>query len=112
MNEDQDQPDFVNPYTASNGDKKEHVRQYDKFVRSAFSKKVYHSMRWRKLRAAVLHANPLCTHCLKGSVTRLASAVDHILPLDTHPSLAFERSNLQGLCHYHHSLKTLKDKHA
>lgn len=54
---------------------------------------------WRAIRAAQLRKYPMCAVC--GAV---ATDVDHIVPLargGTH-----DVSNLQSLCHAHHSRKT------
>lgn len=59
------------------------------------------SAAWRKLRAQVLREQPLCAICK----TEWATDVDH---RDNDPTNN-ERTNLQGLCHACHSLKTQAD---
>jgi len=62
---------------------------------------------WRRLRLATLQAEPLCRACkAEGRITP-ATDVDHITPRKQggtdHPS------NLQALCHAHHSRKTSRE---
>jgi 5-methylcytosine-specific restriction protein A len=57
---------------------------------------------WRKLRASVLSAEPLCRECSKRGIVRAANHVDHENgdPSNNDPS------NLQPLCAPCHSRKT------
>jgi 5-methylcytosine-specific restriction protein A len=57
---------------------------------------------WRRLRARFLAAHPLCS---APGCTARATEVDHKLPR-TQGGTDDER-NLQGLCHHHHSQKTV-----
>ena len=52
---------------------------------------------WRMLRLAVLNEEPMCRIKLEGC-TGVATVVDHMLPVRTHPHLEYERANLQGAC--------------
>lgn len=58
--------------------------------------------RWRRLRLAVLKAEPLCRTCAAKSKLTPAVAVDHI---DNDPTNN-DRSNLQSLCIPCHNRKT------
>lgn len=64
----------------------------------------------QRIRKRVLQAQPLCVHCLQRGVTRLATTVDHIVPVckggadDPH-----DDSNRQGLCEQCHAIKTAAD---
>lgn len=60
---------------------------------------------WRKLRANVLQAQPLCVHCERVGIVTPATEVDHANndPTDN------RRENLQGLCASHHAMKTRQD---
>ena len=60
------------------------------------------SAAWRKLRAQVLGAEPLCRHCAAKGVVRAANVVDHE-DGDAHNN---SLSNLQPLCGPCHSRKT------
>ena len=78
-------------------------KDYDKYQRKDDG--FYDSPAWRSLRLVVLYDEPICRVC-KGAVS---TDVDHIRPRLEHPTLAWERSNLQGLCHPCHSRKTLAE---
>jgi len=52
------------------------------------------SSKWPKVRAAHLHANPMCAAC--GAVTKLE--VHHIEPFHDHPELELDPKNLITLC--------------
>ncbi|GAB5387073.1 MAG: hypothetical protein Alpg2KO_00410 [Alphaproteobacteria bacterium] len=58
--------------------------------------------KWRKLRARFLTKNPDCVSC-----GRVATVVDHILPLND--GGGNEMGNLQALCRDCHAKKTGKD---
>ena len=73
---------------------------------------------WHKgLRPAVLAAEPLCRVCLElekqgkiaGRDVRPSTEVDHIEPHKGDGKKFFDRDNLQGLCHRHHSEKTARE---
>ena len=67
------------------------------------SRKVTRGPRWKACRMKVLERdNWQCVRC--GDRRRLE--IDHILPVKTHPGLAYEISNLQALCGPCHSRKT------
>jgi hypothetical protein len=56
------------------------------------------------LRAQVLVEEPTCRVC--GAPT---TDVDHVVAVAVRPDLVVVRSNLQGLCHAHHSAKTTRE---
>lgn len=56
---------------------------------------------WKRISAQVLLEEPICRLCNEPSTD-----CDHIIPL---PIGTDDRSNLQGLCHKHHSIKTRKE---
>lgn len=81
--------------------------------------KVYTSKRWRRIRAIQLNNEPLCQCCEQGhhictsgmkvkdkqkvdgyNQTRIVPGyvVDHKIPLDIRPDLAYSLSNLTTLC--------------
>jgi 5-methylcytosine-specific restriction protein A len=67
---------------------------------------------WRKVRAVVLAAQPLCVECLRQTPSRLTAAteVDHIIPhRGQSDPLFFDPANLAALCKPHHSAKTMRD---
>lgn len=70
---------------------------------AAHSKRVTRTQRWKALRLQVIRRDEWkCVQC--GDMRRLE--VDHILPVKTHPELAFVLSNLQCLCGSCHARKT------
>src|SRR5208283_696542 len=50
---------------------------------------------WMELRDAVLQSEPMCRACALQGVTRRASVVDHIRPVDTYPELRLDPANLR-----------------
>ena len=77
-------------------------REYDQRRGSAAARG--YDRRWQKIRLMHLRANPLCVMCLAEGRTTLATDVDHIVPRRQGGTDA--PSNLQSLCHSHHSQKT------
>ena len=67
--------------------------------------------RWRKLRAAVLAAEPLCRYCKAQGRTTAATVVDHIRPHKGDVALFYDTANLQPLCkRCHDSHKQSRDR--
>lgn len=67
------------------------------------SARVVGSKRWKVLRIQALRRDGwACVRC--GAVGRLE--IDHILPVRTHPELAYALDNLQTLCPKCHASKT------
>lgn len=62
---------------------------------------------WMRVREQVLSASPLCVACEAVGVTRLATEVDHVVPLHRGGSNAL--ANLQGLCRECHAEKTASE---
>ena len=66
---------------------------------------------WRRLRLAVLSADPLCAYCAREGRTTLARVVDHIVPVREAPERRLDPSNLQPLCvRCHVSVKAREEK--
>ena len=65
---------------------------------------------WRRLREAVLDAEPLCRWCSQRGRVTPAQEVDHILPL--RDGGTNDRDNLQPLCCACHDDKTVRDMRA
>ena len=61
----------------------------------------------QRARDQLFQSNPLCVHCEREGITRLATERDHIIPLaeggTEHPS------NTQGLCKECHQAKTQQE---
>lgn len=71
---------------------------------------LYHSARWRKIRAAQLIAEPFCRNCASIGVRQRAEDVDHIIPHRGNKELFYDSGNLQSLCHSCHSRKTMAER--
>jgi 5-methylcytosine-specific restriction protein A len=59
----------------------------------------------RRIRERHFRVNPLCVHCLKAGITRLATQLDHIKPLSQGGQES--EDNRQGLCDDCHEVKTM-----
>lgn len=69
-------------------------------------RRLYDSVRWRMLRLDQLMCEPFCRLCASHGLRVQATDVDHIIPHRGDPTLFYNRSNLQSLCHSCHSRKT------
>lgn len=68
----------------------------------------YRTRRWFLLRAQVLAEQPYCPLCVCEGVRIPCTDVDHVVRHDGQPDRFWDRHNLQGLCHAHHSAKTAR----
>jgi 5-methylcytosine-specific restriction protein A len=59
---------------------------------------------WKRVRLEHLAMEPLCRHCRPHATP--ATQVDHIIDIADDPDLRLVHTNLQSLCHTHHSKKT------
>ena len=57
---------------------------------------------WRRLRAQVLKAKPLCELCLAEGKVTPATVGDHIVSVKVAPHLRLVASNVRALCKPHH----------
>lgn len=70
--------------------------------------KLMSSYRWRMLRLHYLTKHPLCEECEKRGITRQASEVHHVIPIESvvdiakMRQLAYDWNNLKALCHECH----------
>ena len=71
----------------------------------------YNSTTWKRFRAAIRAARPLCELCLTERRERLSEQVDHIAPLKEAPHRALDESNVRALCMSCHSRRTMTDRH-
>lgn len=84
---------------------------YSKYIdRRDKNRKFYMRAKWRRTREAALKRDHYeCVHCRQeGKMTlnqHQSLEVDHIIELQDRPDLAYDLSNLQTLCKYHHNLK-------
>jgi len=69
--------------------------------------KWYHRAQWRNLRTLVLARDPICMW--KEGCTAPSTDADHIIPHRGDYRMFCDLTNLQGLCHEHHSKKTSRE---
>jgi len=84
----------------------QHARNRAMERRTKKADPLYASDEWKHLRERVMHEEKRCRSC--GALPAKGDQADHILPVKTHPGLAFVRSNIQRLCASCHSSKTGK----
>lgn len=80
-----------------------HQRQYNNTPYRVTQRSFYASKHWRLVRDLILLRDPVCR--ASGCNAR-STDVDHITPI-SQGGPPFQASNLQGLCHAHHSAKTV-----
>ena len=87
----------------------EYNRRYNRKERPKYSKQLYKTARWQKLRKQVLLKQPFCAECQRqGKITR-ATIVDHIKPHKGNLDLFWDEENLQSLCKSCHDRKTVQE---
>ena len=82
-----------------------HVRKIQDAERGTAHERGY-GARWRRVRAMYLRKHPLCVECQRLGFATPATDVDHVVSRRRGGTDA--ESNLQSLCHRHHSAKTMK----
>jgi 5-methylcytosine-specific restriction endonuclease McrA len=71
----------------------------------------YNTKQWRQLRKAMFTENPMCVMCAEMGKDTIWTHLDHIKPVKSHPELAFDPANLQGLCNTcHNSIKQREER--
>jgi 5-methylcytosine-specific restriction protein A len=85
---------------ASNSNKAQADKRYDKEKRDKRSKAFYNSKAWKQTRINKLSLNPLCERCTKA----FASEVHHRQPLRTHWDRRLDMGNLIAYCKPCHSI--------
>ena len=88
---------------------KEYNRCYNREERPEYSKRLYKTARWRRLRKRVLLKHPLCAECERQDWVTKATVVDHIIPHKGTLELFWDESNLQPLCKRCHDSKTVSE---
>ena len=58
------------------------------------------------MRGALLARYPWCAECLADGFRVPADELDHVRPAHLAPDRFWDASNLQGLCRWHHGIKT------
>lgn len=72
-------------------------------------KHIYSSGRWKRLRDNFLRSNPLCCMCEQFDIVAAAEVADHIIEIKDGGDI-WDSNNLQGLCTYHHGVKTAAER--
>jgi len=83
---------------------------YDEKQRDMKVSKFYNSTAWKKLRKIKLSKNPLCEYCLEKDRTRIATEVDHVIPIKIDWSRRLDLNNFKSTCHRCHMKKTQEDR--
>lgn len=93
-------------------DKERRRKEYEAQGQRADDRRFYSSTRWVKFRewffvhSEYAEANAMCVECRKAGRVKPATQLDHIKPRKQYPELAYEPSNMQGLCGRCHNSKT------
>jgi 5-methylcytosine-specific restriction endonuclease McrA len=90
-------------YATYRGRCQRHAKQRDKAINRAGAK-IYSRKKWQLTRRKQLANEPLCRAC-----GQIATAVDHIVPLEQGGD-PWSSDNLQSLCLHHHSVKTRQEQ--
>ena len=77
-------------------------KQYDRHRGSASSRG--YDRRWRLIAKIKLTNDGLCERCSTDEQPVVAVIPHHIKPVDTHPELRLEMTNLQSLCYDCHEI--------
>src|SRR5574344_730145 len=77
-------------------------RNVDERRRGTSTERGY-NYRWSLFRVVYLKQHPLCVECQKGGRLTPATEIDHIIPHRGDQQLLWDESNMQSLCHRHHS---------
>lgn len=96
------------PWSEKSPRAKAEQRQREDAKRDRWSRRLYHTEAWKKLRGQVLREQPVCATFMCGEPSH---HVDHIRPHRGDRAVFMDRSNLQGLCHSCHSRKTARYDH-
>ena len=74
-------------------------------------KRLYDSVRWRKIRKMQLSKHPLCDMCKQQGKIISATVCDHIIPHHNDLNLFYDSNNLQSLCATCHGVKKFTEIH-
>jgi len=83
---------------------------YDEKNRDLKAKKFYSSSAWRRARKYKLAQDPLCEYCYRRGNSRVATEVDHILPIKDNWEKRLDFNNMKSTCHRCHMKKTQEDR--
>jgi 5-methylcytosine-specific restriction enzyme A len=81
-------------------------------VQDVTQRRLYDSVRWRKVRRMWLAEHPLCAMCTRQGRTTAAVVVDHVKPHEGDHELFWDQNNYQSLCYSCHSgIKRQQERH-
>ncbi|WP_303753833.1 HNH endonuclease signature motif containing protein [Enterococcus sp. S86.2] len=106
--------DFDTPYCDKH--KRKQTAAYDQYQnRKATGGKYfafYHSKQWEKLSKLHKYREPICVECYKEGIIKKVDVADHVIPIRTKAGWdrRLDDNNLQSLCHFHHNIKSRKEK--
>lgn len=89
---------------------REYDRRRRRDPRLARAYKIRSTSRWKAVRSKKRQLNPLCEECVERGITRAATSVDHVEPLEKRPDLAFVMQNLRSLCDPCHAAKSAEER--
>lgn len=95
-----------NGQTYSN--ERERKREFQRTRSDKDRQRFYQSEKWRRCRKRFISQHPLCADCEEQGRLTEAEEVHHKIDLADAPELAYEPSNLQGLCKSCHSRRTAR----
>jgi 5-methylcytosine-specific restriction protein A len=72
--------------------------EYKRRPEYAEAHRFYNSARWKKLRAMILRAHPLCADCTEARRVTLATQVHHLVERKADPARELDPTNLAPLC--------------
>ena len=75
------------------------------FKQTNKNEEVYNTTRWRKLRAAIIQANPSCKVCESLEEVKEANVLDHIIPIKQGGAI-WSKANFWPMCHQHQNRKS------
>lgn len=95
------------PELVASGRCAQHSRQVEQQRPNVDVRRLYYRVGWQSRRQIAMAKNPFCPECLvEGGRYVPTTDVDHIVPHRGDLRLFWLQSNLQALCHAHHSRKT------
>lgn len=101
-------PDLPPIHRLAGYDQLQAQKKSEETTRQRSKSKVYDHT-WRKWRKSYLARNPLCVECQRETVITEATDLHHIVDISVAPNRKFDETNIQPLCHSHHSKITAKE---
>lgn len=83
--------------------RKEANREYDQRRSEDAVRRLYHTSRWRALRAFILNRDPYCSRCDAKGISTPSDTVNHIVKAKDDPDRFYDETNLEGVCTPCHS---------